>query len=161
VKPTAISTRRCRAQIRATCFKRQRARARDSEGGRAHCGGCSGRLLSSAARSDRSCPAADASGSRRTAALLTCWCSDRSTSRVGLVVVVWEGVRVASIPWKGMLLMLNVLFLLLLLLLLLFFSRGLSQVAREQKPSQVNAASTDHSHCHVGISPASNSCFLH
>lgn len=35
----------------------------------------------------------------------------------------------------------------------------LSRDACELKPSQVNAVDTDHSHCHVGISPALNSCF--
>lgn len=38
----------------------------------------------------------------------------------------------------------------------------LSRAARKLKPSQVSAGNTDHSHCHVGISPAPlNSCFSH
>lgn len=78
--------------------------------------------------------------------------SDRSTSHVCACacVYVWESVWGGEALWShrslgGVLLMSEV--------------PRLSRDACELKPSQVNAVDTDHSHCHVGISPALNSCF--
>lgn len=68
--------------------------------------------------------------------LLTCVSGDRSSSHVG---------GLGSHRSRGAVLRTNE-------------EPRLSRSACELQPSQVSAGNTDHSHCHVGISPAPNSC---